>query len=185
MAGLESLIALDTELFYALVSQGHDTLDVVMRMVSSSWAGYSVLMLLAIHVFRVLQPVQAAFWLATIIAAVAIADLTSVHLFKDVFERLRPCHVLENFHLAAERCGGQFGFVSSHAATVWAAFAVVQRGLFPKWALVLLAFWAILVSYSRVYLGVHYPGDVLGGAILGLIIGRLLTHWRPIPKLTP
>ena len=110
-----------------------------------------------------------------------IGDQVSVKLFKDVFERLRPCHnpqIADLVHTLYGHCGGQFGFVSSHATNGFAL--AVFSGLILKsryrYILPLMLFWAALVSYSRVYVGVHYPGDILGGAILGTIVG-ILVFW--------
>ena len=103
-----------------------------------------------------------------------LADQISVQLFKNVFERLRPCHnpeITSMVHTLG-RCGGRFGFVSSHASNSFALAIFTglllrnhYRFLFP-----IIVFWAVLVSYSRVYVGVHYPGDILGGAILGAVV---------------
>jgi len=109
-----------------------------------------------------------------IILTITASDQLSVHAFKEVFQRFRPCHepVLEGLvHTVNGRCGGLYGFVSSHAANSFAA-AVLSLGMMKKkWFTALILFWAALVSYSRIYLGVHYPGDVLGGAMLGALIG--------------
>lgn len=108
-----------------------------------------------------------------------IADQVSVKLFKDVFERLRPCHnpqIADLVHTLHGKCGGKFGFVSSHAANSF-ALAIFSGFLLKscyKYVLPLMLFWAVLVSYSRVYVGVHYPGDILCGAILGCFVGGLV-----------
>lgn len=108
-----------------------------------------------------------------------MADQTSVKLFKDVFERLRPCHqptIAHLVHVVNDHCGGQYGFVSSHAANTF-AFAAFLGGVFAqkvKWFSCVLWVWAAIVAYSRIYLGVHYPGDIIGGALLGILIGRLV-----------
>jgi undecaprenyl-diphosphatase len=103
-----------------------------------------------------------------------------VKLFKDVFERLRPCHnpeIAELVHIVNNKCGGQFGFVSSHATNTFgiATFlGLLLKSRNSKLALYLLLFWAAIVSYCRVFLGVHYALDIIGGAILGGTIGYLL-----------
>jgi len=107
-----------------------------------------------------------------------ISDQSSVRLFKNVFERLRPCHNpnLEGMVHLVNGCGGKFGFVSSHATNCF-ALAIFSGLLFKnhyKYMMILMLFWAALVSYSRVYVGVHYPGDIIGGAVLGSIIGFLV-----------
>ena len=93
--------------------------------------------------------------------------------------RLRPCHNLEIanlVHIVNDHCGGQYGFVSSHATNTFALAVFV--GLLVKqkvsWLSPALIVWAAIVSYSRIYLGVHYPGDVICGAILGAIIGKFV-----------
>jgi undecaprenyl-diphosphatase len=97
-----------------------------------------------------------------------------VLLFKDTFQRLRPCHepVLEGLvHIVKGKCGGMYGFVSSHAANCF--YATVISGLFvrKKWFSISMICWAALISYSRIYLGVHYPGDVICGATFGALVG--------------
>lgn len=112
-----------------------------------------------------------------IIISIALADLISVHCFKEVFQRLRPCHnpEIENFvHLVNNKCGGRYGFVSSHAANTFALAGFAFKIFKNKYFTISIIFWAAIVSYSRIYLGVHYPADIIGGAILGLLIGLLM-----------
>jgi undecaprenyl-diphosphatase len=109
-----------------------------------------------------------------IILLITLADQSSVHLFKEVFERLRPCHnpeLQEYIHLVKGHCGGKYGFISSHAANTF-ALAVFLKSIYRiRWLSVLLLSWATIVSYSRIYIGVHYPFDVIAGAVWGALLG--------------
>lgn len=112
-----------------------------------------------------------------IILAVVISDQLSVHAFKEVFMRLRPCHepALEGMvHIVNGKCGGKFGFVSSHAANSFSVAVISLLLVRRRWYSVTIISWATIVGYSRIYLGVHYPGDVICGAILGAITGYLV-----------
>ncbi len=110
--------------------------------------------------------------LVVIILLVVATDQISVFI-KDSVQRPRPCRdeVIGAFAHIVNGCGGKFGFVSSHAANTFGV-AMFFSLLFRKnWVSMALIIWATIVSYSRIYLGVHYPGDILGGAFLGLAIG--------------
>lgn len=123
-------------------------------------------------------------WAVPVIALMVLCtDTGSVLLFKNTVQRLRPSHAPELqglVHLLPDERGelyrgGLYGFVSSHATNHFgiAAFMVgILQGA-PRWALPLLFAWAALISFSRVYLGVHYPGDVIVGGIYGTFVGLL------------
>jgi len=109
-----------------------------------------------------------------IILAATLADQLSVHLFKNIFHRLRPCHEphLEGLvRLVDGKCGGLYGFVSSHATNSFNVALLSLLFIRKRWFTVMIVLWALTVGYSRIYLGVHYPGDVICGSILGAIIG--------------
>ena len=108
---------------------------------------------------------------------ITLSDQGSVHLFKEVFKRLRPCHEPEIsglVHLVKGHCGGKYGFISSHAANTFAIATFTLLIIRSKYYSIFIIFWATLVSYSRIYLGIHYPGDVLVGALYGFLIGVLI-----------
>ncbi len=110
---------------------------------------------------------------------VTLCDQISTNVFKDGFERLRPTRepALEGLlDLVNGYRGGKFGFVSSHATNSFGLAALSSLLFRYRWYTVFIFLWAALNSYSRIYMGVHYPGDVLGGLILGVLIGWFV-YW--------
>jgi undecaprenyl-diphosphatase len=109
--------------------------------------------------------------LLLVAALVGILDYSNSFFFKHLFARPRPCRTLVDVHVFWP-CPRSFSFPSNHAANVFGA-AFFLSGVYRPWA-PLLIFLALLVGYSRVYVGEHYPLDVLGGALLGALGAGLM-----------
>ncbi|MBN1251099.1 MAG: phosphatase PAP2 family protein [Bacteroidales bacterium] len=173
---LEKLIQFDTELFLFLNSFNSPFWDKVMWIISDTKTWIPLYLLVLFFVFKK-NKTKGFITLFFMIALIFIADQSSVLFFKNTFQRFRPCHneAISNLvHIVNNKCGGLYGFVSSHATNTF-AFAIFTALFFNKrYIYYLLFFWAFIVSYSRIYLGVHYPADIICGAILGLFIGFLI-----------
>ena len=182
-----SINALDRQLLLAINRVHNPVLDAVMVFASNRlvwFPVYAVLIGWLVYQFRW----RAALLLPLVVAAVGLADSITSRLFKPFFGRPRPCHdgrLVGLLHLP-DGCGGMFGFLSSHAANSMALAVflavVLPAGRFRGLKIGVFA-WFGLLSYSRVYLGAHYPTDVLGGAAVGGLMGWLAAvayqHWAP------
>ncbi|HNW69134.1 MAG TPA: phosphatase PAP2 family protein [Bacteroidales bacterium] len=175
---IERLIDFDVQLFLFLNGLRNPFFDFVFWWATQPlvWIPvYIILLYLVIKVYRW----QAIFVVLFTIISITLTDQISVHLFKDVFMRLRPCHnpnIQMQVHTMNGYCGGEYGFVSSHAANYFGLAVFLSVIFFRKirFFIPFVLLWAALISYSRIYLGVHYPADVFCGAVLGCLIGASL-----------
>ena len=170
---IELLKNIDTRLFLFFNGNHTEFMDKVMGLAGGKLTWIPLYILLLIFVWK---KKQEKMWLVVLSVAILItlSDQISVHLFKETFQRYRPCHNLllqDKIRLINGECGGMYGFVSSHAANSFALITFLSL-IFRRMDVALcLYLWASFVSYSRIYAGVHYPFDILGGMLLGFFLG--------------
>ena len=179
------LETIDVRLFLWLNGHHVGWLDPVMVAFTTMWPWIPIYCLLLFMLFK--QYGRRGWWLVLAVGVVILcSDQLSAHVCKPLFHRLRPCFnpELEGLvHLPKGLPGGRYGFVSSHAANTFAVATFLTMALREGYKSIgwWLYAWALVSSYSRIYLGVHYPGDILAGAALGVLIGLIV--WKLAVRL--
>ena len=192
---MDYLIHIDQQWLLAINGWHSEWADILMWYISKSttWLPlYALLVGLIVYRFGILSPslcregrrgsslLRVLIILAGFAVAVGVSDFVSSGIIKPWVCRLRPTHEPELaglIHLVNGYTGGLYGFVSSHAANTMACallFALLYRN---KYATVGLMLWVALNCYSRMYLGVHYPGDIIGGLLVGAVSASLTYAW--------
>lgn len=176
---LNQLIKLDHQWFLTINAMHNAFFDEIMYWVSYKYTWIPLYCIIIYFIFRQYKK-QGIIILLGIILTLLLSDQISV-LIKDYFMRLRPSHnpCFESIiHLNRNIKGGTYGFVSSHAAnTAGFATLLILYPIFQKKIInIIIISWVLLVSYSRIYNGLHYPADIIGGIFLGFFIGICTTY---------
>jgi undecaprenyl-diphosphatase len=179
---IEEILNLDSKLFLFLNSLGSSNFDSFW--IYLSYKESNILFYLSLLIFyfysksQKIKLSEVFYSLLFIAIMITITDQTS-NLFKDSFQRLRPCYndsLQDYVRLVKETCGGKYGFFSAHASNSFSLavfFGLIYRNKY-KFIIYITLFYASLISYSRVYLGVHFPLDIFFGSIYGIIIGLVV-----------
>lgn len=177
---MNKLIQTDSDLFLFLNGLHVDWMDRMMVIITEMWAWMPLYLLL---IYWTIKQYGKRSWLVflTVCIVVLFSDQLASHVCKPLFQRLRPCYNVDFqyiIHLPNGMAGGRYGFVSSHAANTFsvATFLTAALTKYRPWAAIVLFLWALLSSYSRIYIGFHYPGDIVCGAILGAFVG--MAFWK-------
>jgi undecaprenyl-diphosphatase len=176
---LEELLQHDKELFLLLNNLGNPTWDAFFMFITNKYSAIPLYLLLLFFSYKQFGLKKSVVLLITALLMIVVTNGLA-DFFKYGLQRLRPCYdtdVSELMRLVKNSCGGKFGYFSAHAANTSAiAFffsKLLKQNL--RHIGIFLMIWAILVSFSRVYIGVHFPLDVVSGMGIGLFFGGLFT----------
>ena len=167
-----SLLNLDKVFTLAINSCHSPFFDNFFYIYTQTWTWIPAILLLVWWMWR-RWGVRSLYVVLGIALCILLADQLSSSLIKPMVARLRPTHnpeIADLIHTVNGYRGGRYGFVSSHSANAFAVVVFTSLIIRYRTYTILTIIWAILTAYSRVYLGVHYLGDVVCGAILGIFV---------------
>ena len=178
----EEILKLDSKLFLFLNNLGTTKFDAFWLSLSKIEANilmYLFLILLFFHIKKLSPKFLYIFYLLFIIALMITITDQGANFFKDSFQRLRPCYnesISDSLRLVKENCGGKYGFFSAHASNSF-SLAIFFGLLFKnriRYMIIITTVYASLISYSRIYLGVHFPIDIIVGSSFGIFVGFII-----------
>lgn len=174
----ESLLDLNDQLLLAINGAHNEFFDSVMMVATNRWTWIPLYAGSLVYLIWRFGWQRALLMLAMIVAAIALADQIGDNLIRDNLKIMRPSNInnplSEHLHLVNGYRAGRYGFPSCHAANC-SAFALMMCLLCRRrWIWILLSCWVALNCYSRMYLGVHYPSDILAGLLLGTAVAALI-----------
>ena len=178
----EEILKLDSKLFLFLNNLGTSKFDAFWLSLSKIEANilmYLFLILLFFHIKKLSPKFLYIFYLLFIIALMITITDQGANFFKDSFQRLRPCYnesISDSLRLVKENCGGKYGFFSAHASNSF-SLAIFFGLLFKnriRYMIIITIVYASLISYSRIYLGVHFPIDIIVGSSFGIFVGFII-----------
>jgi undecaprenyl-diphosphatase len=176
---MEALIELDKKLFFFFNGLHTPWLDPVMVVISNTWA-WLPLYIFLLYVLLNHYKKKTAIIIVALTLTIFLADQFTSTVMKPYFARFRPSRdpaLREMVHIVGNHRGGKYGFASSHAANTFgvATFLFLALRNSKKW-IPWIFLWSVIVTYSSIYLGVHYPGDVLVGGIVGALFGCMIFY---------
>lgn len=129
---------------------------------------------------------NAALWALTFIVVFAICDFVSASIFKPLFARSRPCNdvLLKEFIRPLVQCGSGYSFPSAHSSNHFGMsfFIIFTLGKKYAWAVPLVFLWACAVVFAQVYVGVHFPLDILAGSFIGTVVAFISAYYFNLQK---
>lgn len=169
---MEEIILEDKQAMIFLNNLGSSTFDPFWILVSEKWFWIPLYIIFLYFLYKNFNK-KSLFYIMLFVALGITASDQIANIFKFGFERLRPCHdpSLEGL-LREVKCGGKFGFYSAHSSNSFfvATYLTMLLGKKIKKLPYFIFVWAAIVAYSRVYLGMHFPGDIIIGAIMGILL---------------
>ena len=179
---IEEILKLDSKLFLYLNNLGTSKFDIFWISLSKIEANilmYLFLILLFFYNQKIRPKLIYIFYFFFVITLMIIITDQGANIFKDSFQRLRPCFnesIIDSLRLVKENCGGKYGFFSAHASNSF-SLAIFFGLLFInriRYIIMITIVYASLISYSRIYLGVHYPIDIFFGGFFGIFVGFVM-----------